>query len=126
MTTPPAAPTLYGEVQWHLAEITKSVEHGPAPLDPDLLRIVLRGLAELCRLAYERGHEAPAVPTSLFRDSPVVSEALHMWEARLRTAQTARRRAAQAPDGAGLSPGGTGTSSAWAANSSERTSATRP
>jgi len=94
LTAPPPS-TGYGEVQWHLSEIAKTVNREPPPLNPDLLRIVLRGLAELCRLVYERGHEAPAVPTALFRDSPVVSEALHMWEARLRAALTARSRPAE-------------------------------
>jgi len=113
LTAPPSG-SVYDEVQWHLSEIAKAVNREPAPLNPDLLRIILRGLAELCRLAYERGHEAPVVPPSLFRDSPAVSEALHTWEAHLRAALTARRR---------TTPGDTTTSSACAANSSGRTSA---
>ncbi len=66
-------------VEWHLAEVTAVVRGQPVPLDPALLSVVLRGLAELCRLVHGRGREAGAVPPVLFRDNPVIAEALGMW-----------------------------------------------
>lgn len=48
------------------------------------MRIALRGMSELCRLVFERGMETAAQPPYLFRDHPVVAEALSMWEQRVR------------------------------------------
>jgi hypothetical protein len=62
-----------------------------------LLRVVLRGVGELCGLLHQRGPEPAVQPPSLFRDTPVVAEALGMWEARLRSAITERQRAAGHP-----------------------------
>ena len=70
-------------VEWHLAEVAAVVRGQPVPLDPALLSVVLRGLAELCRLLHGRGREAGAVPPVLFRDNPVIAEALGMWATRL-------------------------------------------
>ncbi len=83
---------LLKEVQWHLAEIAAALRDEPAPLGPDLLRIVLHGLADLCSLLHERGAEASAQPPSLFRDTPVVAEALAIWSGRLRTTAAERQR----------------------------------
>jgi hypothetical protein len=69
--------------EWHLAEVAAVVRGQPAPLDPALLAVVLRGMAELCRLVQARGPEAEAVPPVLFRDNPVIAEALGMWATRL-------------------------------------------
>lgn len=52
-------------------------------LTPALLGAVLHGLAELCWLVHERGHETKARPTVLFRDHPVVGEALGIWARRV-------------------------------------------
>jgi len=93
-----AAVSLGGEVHWHLAEVTAAVRAAPRPLRPELLRVVLRGLGELCGLLHQRGHETPAQPPSLFRDTPVVAEALGMWEARVRVAITERQHAAHGDD----------------------------
>lgn len=97
-TSGTASEVVDADVEWHLAEAAKVIEGEPAPLRPDLLRIVLHGLAELCRLLYQRGHETPTPPPSLFRDSPVVAEALAMWEARVRQAVTEQRHAARRHD----------------------------
>jgi hypothetical protein len=86
-----AGESLYAEIHWHLAEVTAALRDQPTPLRPELLRIVLRGLADQCRLLYERGHETPTQPPSLFRDNPVVAEALAMWEGRVRLASTEQR-----------------------------------
>jgi len=83
---------VYGEVEWHLADVAEVLRREPAPLPPDLLRVVLHGLADLCRVIYERGGEAPASPPSLFRDTPVVTEALAIWKDRIRAAMTANSR----------------------------------
>jgi len=71
------------QVQWHLAETAAALRHAPAPLDPALLGAVLHGLAELCWLLHDRGHETSARPTVLFGDHPVVGEALGMWARRV-------------------------------------------
>jgi len=71
------------QVQSHLAEATAALRSASAPLDPALLGVVLRGLADVCWLLHERGHESPAQPTVLFRDYPVVAEALSMWARRV-------------------------------------------
>lgn len=34
--------------EWHLAEVAAVVRGQPVPLDPALLAVVLRGMAELC------------------------------------------------------------------------------
>ncbi len=80
--------TVSAEVHRHLAEAAAVLRQQPRPLSPELLRIALRGMAELCRLAFERGHETPAEPPFLFRNDPVVAEALGMWEQRLRAVMT--------------------------------------
>jgi len=87
------AATVAAEVSWHLTETMSALRAEAAPLDPELLRVVLRGLAELCGLLVERGGEAPGKPPSLFRDDRVVAEALGMWEGRVRFAMTERGRA---------------------------------
>jgi hypothetical protein len=74
---------IHEQVQWHLAEVTGALRDASAPLDPALLGVVLRGLADLCWLLHDRGHESAAQPTVLFRDHPVVAEALGMWARRL-------------------------------------------
>lgn len=83
--------TIAAEAHWHLAEAAAILRQQPRPLSPELLRIALRGMSELCRLAFERGHEAPAEPPFLFRNDPVVAEALGMWDQRLRAAITEQR-----------------------------------
>ena len=80
--------TVAAEVHRHLAEAAAILRQEPKPLSPELLRIALRGMAELCRIAFERGRETPAEPPFLFRNDPVVAEALAMWEQRLRAAMT--------------------------------------
>jgi hypothetical protein len=82
----PTSPTPAGsavavpaQVQWHLTETISALRSQPPPLDPALLVVVLRGMAELCRLLHSRGHEAGARPPVLFRDNPVIAEALGMW-----------------------------------------------
>lgn len=75
-------------VGWHLAEVAAILRGQSRPLDPEFLRVVLRGMSELCRVLFERAQEAPAEPPYLFRDHPVVSEALAMWERRVRVAMT--------------------------------------
>ena len=84
-------------VEWHLAEVAAVVRGQPVPLDPELLSAVLRGLAELCRLLHGRGREAGAVPPVLFRDNPVIAEALGMWATRLARLASEQQR----PDGTG-------------------------
>jgi S-adenosyl methyltransferase len=81
-------------VEWHLAEVAAVVRGQPVPLDPALLSAVLRGLAELCRLLHERGREAGAVPPVLFRDNPVIAEALGMWATSLAVIASEQRRVA--------------------------------
>ncbi len=66
-------------VDGYLAEVAAAVRGQPVPLDPELLVVVLRGMAELCRLLHSRGPEAGARPPVLFRDNPVIAEALGMW-----------------------------------------------
>jgi len=88
--------TVAAEVSWHLTETMTALRAEAAPLSPELLRVVLRGLAELCGLLVERGGEGPARPPTLFRDDQVVAEALGMWEGRLRFAMTEQGRAASA------------------------------
>ena len=83
-------------VEWHLAEVTAVVRGQPVPLDPALLGVVLRGLAELCRLVQGRDGEAGAVPPVLFRDNPVIAEALGMWATRLASLASEQQRAAGA------------------------------
>jgi hypothetical protein len=83
-------------VEWHLAEVAAVVRGQPVPLDPALLTAVLRGLAELCRLVQGRGGEAGAVPPVLFRDNPVIAEALGMWATRLARLTSEQERAAGA------------------------------
>jgi len=80
--------TVEAEVHRHLAEAAALLRQQPRPLSPELLRIALRGMRELCLLAFERGQETPAQPPYLFRDTPVVAEALGMWEQRVRAAMT--------------------------------------
>jgi hypothetical protein len=82
-------------VQWHLGEVAAIVRHQSTPLSPELLRIVLRGVGELCPVLFERGQEIPAEPPYLFRDHPVVSEALAMWEQRVRVAMTEQHATAR-------------------------------
>jgi hypothetical protein len=84
-----AAVAVGGEVHWHLAEVTAALREAPRPLRPELLRVVLRGLAELCGL-HQSAHETLAQPPSLFGDTPVVAEALGIWEARVHPAITAQ------------------------------------
>jgi hypothetical protein len=71
------------QLQRQLAEVAAGLRSQPVPLDPELLAAVLRGLAELCRLLHARGHEAGAQPPVLFRDNPVIAEALGMWATRV-------------------------------------------
>ncbi len=71
------------QVGWHLAEATADLREAPTPLDRALLGVVLRGLADLCGLVHERARETPADPTALFRNDPVVAEALSMWARRV-------------------------------------------
>ncbi len=80
-TTPHSTPEepLPDQVQRQLAEVAAALRRQPPPLDPALLAALLRGLAELCRLLHARGHEAGARPPVLFRDNPVIAEALDMW-----------------------------------------------
>jgi len=87
-------------VEWHLAEVAAVVRGQPAPLDPALLAVVLRGMAELCRLLHGRGREAGAVPPVLFRDNPVIAEALGMWATRLARLASEQQR----PAGTGKVP----------------------
>ncbi len=88
----PSTPTtVAAEVHWHLAEAAAILRRQPRPLSPELLRIALRGMSELCRLAFELGQETPAEPPFLFRNDPVVAEALGMWEQRVRLAMTEQR-----------------------------------
>ncbi len=96
--------TVSAEVHWHLAEAAAILRQQPRPLSPELLRIALRGMAELCRLAFERGHETPAEPPFLFRNDPVVAEALGMWEQRLRAAMTEQHASARVGGSQGGSP----------------------
>lgn len=84
--SPDTPTTTAAEVHWHLAEAAAILRQQPRPLSSELLRIALRGMSELCRLAFERGHETPAEPPYLFRENPVVAEALGMWDQRLRAA----------------------------------------
>src|SRR6266516_2932975 len=67
---------LAAAVMWHFKEIAGAICQEPAPVDLVLLRVVLRGMAEVCGLLVERGGEAPVRPPSLFSDDRVVSEAL--------------------------------------------------
>ena len=95
----PAQGTSSGEgaaVGWHLAEVAAIMRGQSRPLDPALLRVVLRGMSELCRLLFERGQEAPTEAPYLFRNDPVVSEALSMWERRVRTAMSEEQATARA------------------------------
>ncbi len=85
---------LAAAVMWHFKEIAGAICQEPAPVDLVLLRVVLRGMAEVCGLLVERGGEAPVRPPSLFSDDRVVSEALGIWEGRLRFAMTEQGRAA--------------------------------
>jgi hypothetical protein len=78
--------TVAAEIHRHLAETAALLRREPKPISPELLRVALRGMSELCRLAFERGQESPAEPPFLFRNDPVVAEALGMWEQRLRAA----------------------------------------
>ncbi len=85
----PSTPTTTAaEMQWHLAEVAAILRQEPRPLSPELLRIALRGMSELCRMLFERGQETPAEPPFLFRNDPVVAEALGMWDQRVRAAMT--------------------------------------
>lgn len=70
-------------VEWHLAEVAAVVRGQPVPLDRAVLVVVLRGMAELCRLVQARGREAGVKPPVLFREHPVIAEALGMWATRL-------------------------------------------
>lgn len=81
-------------VEWHLAQVASVVRSQPVPLDPELLSVVLRGLAELSRLLHGRGREAGAVPPVLFRDNPVIAEALGMWATRLARLASEQQRVA--------------------------------
>ncbi len=91
--TPPARGNpLAAAVVWHFKEIASAVSQESAPVDLVLLRVVLRGMAEVCGLLVDRGGEAPVQPPSLFRDDRIVSEALGMWEGRLRFAMTEQSR----------------------------------
>jgi hypothetical protein len=74
---------LSNQVRRQLAEVAAALRGQPPPLDPELLAVVLRGLAELSRVLQERGHEAGARPPVLFRDNPVIAEALGMWATRV-------------------------------------------
>jgi hypothetical protein len=84
------------EADWHLAEVAAALRSQPVPLDPAMLAAALRGMAELCRLLHERGREAGAQPPVLFRDNPVIAEALGMWATRLACLASEQRRAAGA------------------------------
>jgi hypothetical protein len=86
------------QVRQQLAEVASALRGQPPPLDAELLAVALRGLAELCRLLHERGHEAGARPPVLICDNPVIAEALGMWATRL--ACHARERHAPAGQGA--------------------------
>jgi hypothetical protein len=90
----PSTPTTSAaQVQWHLAEVAAILRQDPRPFSPELLRITLRGVGELCRVLFERGQETPAEPPFLFRNDPVVAEALGMWEQRVRAAMAEQRPA---------------------------------
>ncbi|HEX6676283.1 MAG TPA: hypothetical protein VF486_14805 [Actinomycetes bacterium] len=69
------------------------VRSQPVPLDPELLAAVLRGMADLSRVLHERGHEAGVRPPVLFRDNPIIAEALGAWATRL--ARLAREQSAE-------------------------------
>ena len=86
--SPDTPATTAAKVHWHLAEAAAILRQQPRPLSPELLRVALRGMSELCRLAFERGQETPATPPFLFRNDPVVAEALGMWERRVRASMT--------------------------------------
>jgi len=79
------APTVSVEVEWHLREAARAIREGPAPIDPDLLRVALTGLAEIVHQIVERQREIPAPAPTLFADD-VVAEAAHMWVWRIRQA----------------------------------------
>ncbi len=100
MTTAPASPDpaqpLPDQVRRQLAEVAAALRSQPPPLDPKLLAAVLRGLAELCRLLQARGRETSARPPVLFRDNPVIAEALGMWATRLACLASEQRGAASA------------------------------
>lgn len=100
---PSEAPQL-AELQWHLAEVAAMLRRGRVPLSPELLVVALHGMADLCRLLYERRNETGAAPPSLFRDDPVVAEALAMWAARVRAATAAQRQPTTPTNGDGGSP----------------------
>jgi hypothetical protein len=87
---------LPGQLRRLLAEVAAGLRSQPEPLDPALLAVVLRGLAELCRLVQARGQEAGAVPSVLFRDNPVIAEALGMWATRPACLASEQQRAAGA------------------------------
>jgi hypothetical protein len=91
----PSAPALV-QAEWHLAEVAALVRAQPVPFDAALLSAVLRGLAELCRLVQARGREAGATPPVLFRDNPVIAEALGMWATRLASLASEQQRGAGA------------------------------
>ncbi|HZD71222.1 MAG TPA: hypothetical protein VFA45_20670 [Actinomycetes bacterium] len=80
---------------WHLDEAAAVLRHQPTPLSPEVLRVALRGVGELCRVLFERGQENPAEPPYLFRDNAVVSEALAMWERRVRAAMSEQHATAE-------------------------------
>lgn len=84
---------LPAEIAWHLSTAASAVRLEPTPLDPAVLRALLRGLTEFCGLLIERGGEAPARPPLLFRDnedSRALMEALGLWDIRIRTALTSQ------------------------------------
>ncbi len=92
----PIGSTVSVEVEWHLREVAQAIRDASVPVSPELLRIVLTGLAEVVRRIVARQGEASAVPPILFRDH-IVSEAAHMWEQRIREAiRTAADRHHQA------------------------------
>jgi hypothetical protein len=78
-TQPASRGSAPDHARWHLTEVTSALRDAPAPLDPAFLGVVLRGLADLCWLLNQRGGETPARPPMLFRDNPVIIEALGMW-----------------------------------------------
>ena len=85
---------LPGQLRRLLAEVAAGLRSQPVPLDPALLAVVLRGLAELCRLVQARGQEAGAQPPVLFSDNPVITETLGMWATRLACLASEQQQAA--------------------------------
>ena len=76
----PIGSTAAVEVEWHLREVALAIRDASALVSPELLRIVLAGLAEAVRRIVARQGEAPAPPPILFRDH-IVRGRLHVGAA---------------------------------------------